>query len=118
MEHAATNPILEETEWSRRSDEIERLVDTTGWSYDDAARALGIENPDRVDGSRAVVEISRRAIEGIMEEEVRSFVCGDCGAEVQPGTKCAHIALSKIGNLYHHDHPVYHKVGKRPKGRR
>ena len=103
----------ESTEWSRLADQIEKFADETGCSYHEAAMRLGAQNPDHQSNITIISALSGEALKSAIGD-ITSRVCGDCGVEVQPGRKCANIALSKERKFYPNDHPVYKKKKKKP----
>lgn len=82
---------------------LDQLVDTRGFSYDDAMRYLGMP----VDDPRDLIEAHLRggprlAKERMMGQEV-VLMCGDCGREVGRGSSCSHMRIGSRGKRYAND---------------
>lgn len=82
---------------------LDYIVDTTGCSYDDAKRLMGlpVEDPKRV------MERIKSLARGIGEKVVKGFFCGDCCRNVNPGEKCPHVKIDNIGKRYANDDSRY-----------
>lgn len=83
---------------------LDYIVDTTGCSYDDAKRLMGLPVYD----PKKVGElINRYTNGGVGETAVRGFFCGDCCKYVEPGEKCPHVRVGSRGGRYTSDNSRY-----------
>ena len=87
------------TEWERRFPEIEELAEKLGCSYDEAARILGIKNPDYDEDMRVIREYLNKepSTNPGPGPEKSGVFCGDCGRCILPGESCSHMSVGKRG---------------------
>ena len=89
-----------------QEEELDRIVDTTGCSYDDARRKMGLP----VDNPKEIIEIMNNL--GSLSREVgkgavQGFFCGDCCRYIEPGKKCPHVRVGSRGGRYASDSSKY-----------
>lgn len=84
---------------------LDHIVDTTGCSYDDARRKMGlpVDDPKEVGYLIKRIPSSRK----IGEKAVKGFFCGDCCRNVNPGEKCPHVRIGNRGKRYANDDSRY-----------
>ena len=84
---------------------LDHIVDTTGCSYDDARRKMGlpVDDPKEVGDLIKRIPSSRK----IGEKAVKGFFCGDCCRNVNPGEKCPHVRIGNRGKRYANDDSRY-----------
>ena len=90
----------------QEEEELDRIVDTMGCSYDDARRLMGlpVEDPKRV---MEQLMKNLRSTRGIGEKAVKGFFCGDCCRNINPGEKCPHVRIGNRGKRYANDDSRY-----------
>ena len=88
-----------------QEEELDRIVDTTGCSYDDARRKmdLPVDDPKEVGDLIKRIPSSRK----IGEKAVKGFFCGDCCRNINPGEKCPHVKIGNRGKRYANDDSRY-----------
>ena len=86
-----------------QEEQLYRIVDTTGCSYDDAKRLMGlpVEDPKRV------MERIKSLARGIDDKAVKGLFCGDCCRNINPGEKCPHVRIGNRGKRYANDDSRY-----------
>ena len=89
-----------------QEEKLDRIVDTTGCSYDDARRLMGlpVEDPKRV---MEQLMKNLRSTRGIGEKAVKGFFCGDCCRYIEPGKECSHVRVGSRGGRYASDSSKY-----------
>lgn len=90
---------------------LDHMVDTTGCSYDEARRRLGLS----VDDPRRLAALlqkryadhlgNKQPVQHNHPETIR--VCGDCGLSLRPGQSCSHMRVGPQGGVYHSDDPRF-----------
>lgn len=90
---------------SDQEEELDRIVDTTGCSYDDARRSMGlpVEDPKEVGNLIKRVPSPRE----VGKKSVQGFFCGDCCRYINPGEKCPHVKIGSRGKRYANDDSRY-----------
>ena len=90
---------------TKQEDELDRLVDTGLFSYDDAKRQMGLP----VDDPKEVGNLITRAPSPreVGEDAVQAFFCGDCCRYIEPGKKCPHVRVGSRGGRYTSDSSRY-----------
>lgn len=95
----------------KQEEALDRIVDTTGCSYDDARRQLGLLPDDPAVLRRAIARMVESAKEAVSladnnpEEMVR--YCGDCGLALKRNQGCSHLRVGPRGGVYHSDDPRF-----------
>ena len=84
---------------------LDRIVDTTGCSYDDARRKMGLP----VDDPKEVGNLIKRVPSSIEvgDKAVKGFFCGDCCRYIEPGKECSHVRVGSRGGRYASDSSKY-----------
>lgn len=84
---------------------LDYIVDTTGCSYDDARRKMGLP----VDDPKEVGNLIKRASSPreVGDKAVKGFFCGDCCRNINPGEKCPHVRIGNRGKRYANDDSRY-----------
>lgn len=90
---------------TKQEDELDRLVDTGLFSYDDARRQMELP----VDDPKEVGDLIKRTPSPIEvgEKSVQAFFCGDCCRYIEPGKKCPHVRVGNRGGRYTSDSSRY-----------
>lgn len=89
-------------EWESRADEIGEMADRLGVSLDEAARRLGIKNPDEEDNFRI---IKKYLSPGPQESRTSAdkeagFFCAECAETIEPGKSCSHVSVGGDGKVH------------------
>lgn len=109
MTREKMHPIREDGEssglTSKEEEELDRIVDTTGCSYDDARRKMGlpVDDPKEIGNLIKSVSLLRK----VGEKSVRGFFCGDCCRYIEPGKECSHVRVGSRGGRYASDSSKY-----------
>lgn len=84
---------------------LDYIVDTTGCSYDDARRSMGLP----VEDPRIIKQLMKnlRSTRGIGDKAVKGFFCGDCCRNINPGEMCSHVRIGNRGKRYANDDSRY-----------
>jgi hypothetical protein len=83
---------------------LDYIVDTTGCSYDDAERLMGLPVYDPTEVGKL---IQVYPVNDLVETAIRGFFCGDCCKYVEPGEKCPHVRVGSRGGRYASDDGRY-----------
>ena len=84
---------------------LDHIVDTTGCSYEDARRLMGLP----VEDPRIIKQLMKnlRSTRGIGDKAVKGFFCGDCCRNINPGERCSHVRIGNRGKRYANDDSRY-----------
>ena len=110
MAREKAHPIREDGEspglTSKKEEELDRIVDTTGCSYDDARRKMGlpVDDPKKI---REIMESLGSSSRKVGKGAVQGFFCGDCCRYIEPGEKCLHMRVGKRGGRHASDSSKY-----------
>lgn len=90
---------------SDQEEELDRIVDTMGCSYDDARRKMGLP----VDDPKEVGNLIKRvpSPREVGKKSVQGFFCGDCCRYIEPGKECSHVRVGSRGGRYASDSSKY-----------
>ena len=88
-----------------QEEELDRIVDTTGCSYDDARRKMGlpVDDPKEIGNLIKSVSLLRK----VGKKSVQGFFCGDCCRYIEPGKECSHVRVGSRGGRYASDSSKY-----------
>ena len=90
---------------SDQEEELDRIVDTMGCSYDDARRKMGLPVDDPKEVGNLIKRVpSPREVD---KKSVQGFFCGDCCRYIEPGKECSHVRVGSRGGRYASDSSKY-----------
>lgn len=84
---------------------LDYIVDTTGCSYDDARRLMGLSVEDSKEIGNLIKRVSSPREVG--KKSVQGFFCGDCCRYIEPGKECSHVRVGSRGGRYASDSSKY-----------
>ena len=90
---------------SDQEEELDRIVDTMGCSYDDARRKMGLPVDDPKEVGNLIKRVPSPREVGKKSEQ--GFFCGDCCRYIEPGKECSHVRVGSRGGRYASDSSKY-----------
>jgi len=88
-------PYLDRDLTADQERRLDHIVDTTGCSYDDAMRIMGLPVDDPKEVGNLITRTPSHREVG--EKSVQAFFCGDCCRYIEPGKKCPHVRVGNRG---------------------
>ena len=98
-------PYLDRDLTADQERRLDHIVDTTGCSYDDAMRIMGLPVDDPKEVGNLITRTPSHREVG--EKTVQAFFCGDCCMYIEPGKKCPHVRVGNRGGRYTSDSSRY-----------
>lgn len=93
----------------KQDEQLDHIVDTTGCSYDDAMRQMGlpVDDPTELRVEVSTTKKPTKNRRNIGGQAIRGVLCGDCLTNIPPGGSCAHIRVGRRNGRYASDDTRY-----------